>query len=68
MKAVHSINPDIYVLQGAGISSGKDVYDVIKNGAVATGSSSGIFKAADPAAMIEEMIHAVRKAWDELHK
>ncbi|MBC8388038.1 MAG: triose-phosphate isomerase [Actinobacteria bacterium] len=68
IEVVHSINPDIYVLQGAGISSGKDVYKVIKAGAVATGSSSGIYKAVDPAAMVEEMIHAMRKAWDELQK
>jgi len=68
IEVVCSINPDIHVLQGAGISSGKDVYKVIKAGAVATGSSSGIYKAADPAAMVEEMIHAMRKAWDELQK
>ena len=68
IEVVHSINPDIYVLQGAGISSGKDVYKVIKAGAVATGSSSGIYKAVDPVAMVEEMIHAMRKAWDELQK
>jgi triosephosphate isomerase len=68
IKAVRSINPDIYVLQGAGISSGKDVYNVIKAGADATGSTSGIIKAKDPVAMIDEMLSAVRKAWDELHK
>ena len=28
----------------------------------------GIFKAADPAAMVEEMISALRAAWDEKHK
>lgn len=68
LAAVRSINPDIYVLQGAGISSGKDVYNVMIAGADATGSTSGIIKADDPAAMIEEMIYSVRKAWDELHK
>ena len=68
IEVVHSINPNIHVLQGAGISSGKDVYKVIKAGAAATGSSSGIYKAVDPAAMVEEMIHAMRKAWDELQK
>lgn len=68
MAAVHAINPHIYVLQGAGISSGKDVYSVIESGAVATGSSSGIFKAVDPIAMAREMIHAIRQAWNEFHK
>ena len=65
IKTVKKINPDIYVLQGAGISSGQDVYKVIKNGAAATGSSSGILKAPDPNDMVEEMIKAMRKAWDE---
>ena len=37
----------------------------ISAGADATGSSSGIAKAPDRAAMVEEMIAAVRKAWDE---
>lgn len=67
IEAVRQINPDIMVLQGAGISNGKDVYDVIKAGAFATGSTSGIIKAADPYAMVEEMLYNLRRAWDELH-
>jgi len=67
IAAVHSVNPEIEVLTAAGISSAMDVYKVIKDGAVATGSSSAIFKAEDPAAMIEDMIKAVRQAWDETH-
>jgi len=68
IKAVEEINPDIMVLQGAGISNGQDVYNTIKLGAQATGSTSGIIKAADPDAMVEEMLYNLRKAWDELHK
>ena len=68
IKAVEEINPDIMVLQGAGISNGQDVYNTIKLGAQATGSTSGIIKAADPYAMVEEMLFNLRKAWDELHK
>lgn len=68
IKAVEEINPDIMVLQGAGISNGEDVYNTIKLGAQATGSTSGIIKAADPYAMVEEMLFNLRKAWDELHK
>lgn len=68
IKAVEEINPDIMVLQGAGISNGQDVYNTIKLGAQATGSTSGIIKAADPYAMVEEMLCNLRKAWDELHK
>ena len=68
IKTVNEINPDIMVLQGAGISNGQDVYNTIKLGAHATGSTSGIIKADDPYAMVEEMIFNLRKAWDELHK
>ena len=68
IKKVHDINPDIMVLQGAGISNGTDVYNTIKLGAQATGSTSGIIKADDPYAMVEEMIYNLRRAWDELHK
>ena len=67
IEAVKRIDPSIYVLQGAGISKGQDVYDVIYAGAEATGSSSGVVKAADRAAMIDEMIGAVRSAWDARH-
>ncbi len=67
IKAVKSANPEILVLQGAGISNGQDVYNVIKAGAEATGTTSGIMKAEDPFAMMEEMIRAVRTAWDEVH-
>ena len=68
IQTVREINPDIMVLQGAGISNGQDVYNTIKLGAQATGSTSGIIKAVDPYAMVEEMLYNLRKAWDELHK
>ena len=67
IKTVNEINPDIMVLQGAGISNGEDVYNTIKLGAQATGSTSGILKAADPYAMVEEMLYNLRRAWNELH-
>jgi triosephosphate isomerase len=66
-KAVWEVNPEIRVLHGAGISSGQDVYQIIAAGAQATGSTSGIIKARDPLAMVEEMIRAVRTAWDATH-
>ncbi len=65
IDAVAKINPEIMVLQGAGISTGADVYNVIKAGAMATGCTSGIIKAENPPAMVEEMLHALRRAWDE---
>lgn len=63
-EAVKSIDPNIMVLQGAGISNGKNVFDVIFAGADATGASSGIVKAPDMFLMVDEMIGNVRKAWD----
>ena len=67
-SAIKKVNPDIQVLQAAGISNGQDVYRTIRAGADATGTTSGIMKADDPEAMLDEMIRAVRKAWDEIHK
>lgn len=67
-KSVKDVNPEILVLTAAGISNGEDVYNTIIAGADATGSSSGVAKAADRAAMVDEMISAVRRAWDERHK
>jgi triosephosphate isomerase len=64
---VWRINPDILVLHGAGISRGRDVYEIIALGAQATGSTSGIIKAKDPFAMVEEMIRSVREAWNKTH-
>ncbi len=66
-KSVKDVNPDILVLTAAGIANGQDVYNTIIAGADATGSSSGVAKAADRAAMVDEMIAAVRRAWDERH-
>ncbi len=66
--AVKNVNKDILVLTAAGIANGQDVYNTIIAGADATGSSSGVAKAPDRAAMVDEMIAAVRKAWDERHQ
>jgi triosephosphate isomerase (TIM) len=65
LAAVRAIDPDVMVLQAAGISNGHDVYEVLRRGAQGTGCSSGIARAADPAAMADEMIASVRRAWDE---
>lgn len=67
IRQVNEINPDIMVLQGAGISSGQDVYNTIMLGAQATGSTSGILKADDPYAMVEEMLFNLRRAWNDMH-
>lgn len=67
-EAVKRVDPNIYVLQGAGISTAEDVYRVILAGADATGSSSAVCKAPDPANMIREMFEAARDAYDERRK
>lgn len=61
---IKHVSPTIRVLQAAGIGDEQDVYDVIAAGAEGTGSTSAIFCAAHPAAMLEAMIKAVRSAWD----
>lgn len=66
-KSVKDVDENILVLTAAGIANGDDVYNTIIAGADATGSSSGVAKAADRAAMVDEMIAAVRRAWDERH-
>ena len=66
-KSVKDVDAGILVLTAAGIANGQDVYNTIIAGADATGSSSGVAKAADRGAMVDEMIAACRKAWDERH-
>ncbi len=68
LKLVHAINPDIIVLPSAGISCGKDCYNIVKAGAAGSGSSSALALAADPFKMAEDMVSSVRRAWNELHK
>ena len=68
VDAITAIDSNIGILVGGGISNGTDVYNTIMAGADATGSSSGIVKAADPGAMVHEMLQALRQAWDERHK
>lgn len=67
IEAVHRINPAIMVLQGAGISTAQDVYNVIAAGAQATGCTSAIMAADNPEGVADEMLSALRRAWDEHH-
>lgn len=68
VDAITKIDPNIGILVGGGISNGTDVYNTIMAGADATGSSSGIVKSTDPGAMVNEMLQALRQAWDDRHK
>lgn len=64
IREIRQIDPNILILLGAGISNGQDVCNTILAGADAAGSSSGIINAPNRFAMIDEMISAVRKAWE----
>lgn len=66
-NSVKKVDESILVLTAAGIAGGEDVYNTIMAGADATGSSSGVAKAADRPAMVDEMISACRRAWNERH-
>lgn len=67
IEAVRRINPEIMVLQGAGISTKDDVANVIRAGAQATGCTSGIMKAKVPEEAAEEMLSTLRRVYDEVH-
>ena len=68
IKVIKDIYPDIMVEQAAGITNGQQVYDFIMAGSEAAGAASGIMNAADPIAMIDEMIAATRRAADDMKK
>ena len=65
IRVIREINPDIKPFPSAGISKGEDCYNIIKAGSSASGCSSAIAKAENPLALAEEMIKAVRTAYDE---
>ena len=68
IRAIKEVDPTIMVEQAAGITNGQQVYDFIMAGSEAAGAASGIMNAADPIAMIDEMIAATRRAADDLKK
>ena len=68
IDVIKAIDPASMVEQAAGITNGQQVYDFIMAGSEAAGAASGIMNAADPIAMIDEMIAATRRAADDLKK
>jgi len=58
-EAVKSVNPNMFVLQAAGISTPADVRKALESGAEGTGGTSGIIATADPVATLKEMIAEV---------
>lgn len=67
IRVIREVNPDIKPFPSAGISKGEDCYNIVKAGSPASGCSSAIAKAENPLALAEEMIAAVRRAYDEVH-
>ena len=65
IRVIREINPEIKPFPSAGISKGEDCYNIIKAGSSASGCSSAIAKAENPLKLAEEMIAAVRRAYDE---
>jgi Triosephosphate isomerase len=63
--AIRSIQEDLLILHGAGISNASDVYQIILAGADGTGSTSGVLQAPDPKQMLSDMIEAVQAAYQE---
>lgn len=64
-SAIKEIDPNIFILQAAGISTPEDVYHTLQMGADGTGCTSGITEADSPAKMLEEMIEAVNRIYKE---
>lgn len=58
-RVVKEVDPKILVIQAAGVTTGEDVRHVLELGADGSGGTSGIIKAADWRAKIEEMIGAM---------
>ena len=65
IKVIREVNPQIKPFPSAGVSKPEDCYNIVKAGAAASGCSSAIAKSANPLGLAEEMIKAVRKAYDE---
>lgn len=64
-EAVREVNPDIKIIQAAGVSNGDDVYRVIIEGADGSGGTSGILNAPSREAKIIEMLDAIEKVKKE---
>ncbi len=64
--SVRAVSPNTLVIQAAGISTDKDVYDAIFSGADGTGATSGIVAAPDPFLAMRSMVKALAAAGKEL--
>lgn len=64
-RVIREIDPDILVMQAAGIHEAADVYKVISLQADGTGCTSGIVCAKQPLQAVEDMIKAMVQAYEE---
>ena len=67
VEMVGRVDPRILVMCGAGVQTPDDVARMVRLGVSGTGSSSAVLKAPDPVALMEAMLIALRRAWDERH-
>ncbi len=56
VSEVHSVNPDIKVLCGAGVKNGKDVATAIELGADGVLLASGVVRSSDPRATLRDLV------------
>jgi len=64
-ETIRQVDPEILVLQAAGVRTVDDVYRNIAAGADATGTTSGVVCAEDPHKTLTDMIRTVREAFDK---
>lgn len=64
-EAIKKVQPDMLVMQAAGISTADDVYRTLSLGADGTGATSGITEADDPKQALTDMIMAAVKTLEE---
>lgn len=60
MAAVRKVNPDILIMEGAGITCGADVRRLIRLGAQGTGISSTLALAENKAELLSDLLGALR--------
>ena len=61
VKRIRSVNPNVRILCGAGITTGEDVYAALKLGAEGVLVASGVVKATKPEDVLMDFCKAVRK-------
>lgn len=66
IRAIKAIDPNIMVEQAAGITTAQQIYDFILAGSEGAGAASGIIRAANPHALLNEMVSYVKKAREDL--